>query len=54
MISEIFSGFGEPFWLLLLLRLLLLLAAINVAVVVGNGTYPNLTFPTYPTLPYLT
>ena len=49
MTSEIFSRFRENFWLLLLL-----LAAINRAVVVGNGTYPNLTLPFLPTLPYLT
>ena len=51
MTSEIFSRFRENFWLLLLL---LILAAINRAVVVGNGTYPNLTLPFLPTLPYLT
>ena len=47
--AEIFSRFAEPFWLLLLL-----LAAINRAVVVGNGTYPNLTLPFLPILPHLT
>ena len=55
MTSEIFSRFKEPFGVLLLLLLLiliLLLRAINVAVVVGNGTYPNLTLPFLPTLPY--
>ena len=57
MTSEIFSRFKETcgvLLLLLLLLILLLLRAINVAVVVGNGTYPNLTLPFLPTLPYLT
>ena len=58
MTSEIFSRFKETcgvlLLLLLLILILLLLRAINVAVVVGNGTYPNLTLPFLPTLPYLT
>ena len=36
------------------LLLLLLLSTINRAVVVGNGTYPNLTLPFLPSLPHLT
>ena len=51
MTSEIFSRFKETCGVLLLL---LLLRAINVAVVVGNGTYPILTLPFLPTLPHLT
>ena len=50
MTSEIFSRFRENFWLLLLF----LLAAINPAEVVGNGTQLYLTLPFLPSLPHLT